>query len=83
LLTKEELQNLKKYSFVESNLLLEVGEDIEGRFYIRPIRWSGSYSKGKLAEGKCLATFATREEAEDALINICGYSKGLATDLSS
>ncbi|SHJ64816.1 hypothetical protein SAMN05444401_3566 [Clostridium amylolyticum] len=82
MLKNEELVNLKKYSFGKSNLLLEIGEDIENKFYIRPIRWSGSYKDGKLTKGKCLARFNTKKEAVDALINICGYSKGLAMRLS-
>lgn len=80
---KKEMQNLNKYSFAKSNLMLQVGEDIEGKFYIRPIRWGGRYSKGKLLEGECLARFDTREDAEDALINISGYSKELTAQLSS
>ncbi|AOZ88146.1 hypothetical protein BK049_05155 [Bacillus xiamenensis] len=76
MLTKMELRNLKKYSWINSDMVLQIGEDIEGKFYIRPIRWSGTYSSGKLKEGKCIARFDTREDAEYALINICGYSKG-------
>lgn len=83
MLSKKEIQKLKKYSFGKSDLLLKVGEDIKGQFYIRPIRWSGSYKGGKLKEGECLARFDTREEAEDTLVNICGYSKKLAVSLSS
>lgn len=83
MLTKKELQKLKKYSFRNSNLLLEIGEDIEGNFYIRPIRWSGAYKGRKLKEGKCLAKFDERKEAENILINVCGYSKEFARSLSS
>ncbi|MBI6874923.1 hypothetical protein [Clostridium aciditolerans] len=83
MLNKKELQTLRKYSFGKSDLLLKVGEDAEGKFYIRPIRWSAGYNKyGKLKEGECLAKFDTKQEAVDALINICGYSKGLAEQLS-
>lgn len=83
MLTKKELQNLKKYSFGKSNLMLQIGENIESKFYIRPIRWSGAYKGGKLKEGECLAIFDTRKEAEDTLVNICGYSKKLTMQLSS
>ncbi|WP_040191023.1 hypothetical protein [Clostridium culturomicium] len=83
MLSGREMQKLKKYSFGKSDLLLKIGEDIKGQFYIRPIRWSGSYKGDKLKEGECLARFDTREDAEDALINICGYSKKYVASLSS
>jgi hypothetical protein len=82
MLTKTELKNLKKYSRTNSDMVLQIGEDINGKFYIRPIRWSGGYVAGKLAEGKCLARFETRNEAENALQNVCGYSEKFTKQLS-
>lgn len=83
MLKKEELAKLKKFSFGKSNLMLQICEDISGKFCIRPIRWSGSYKSGKLSEGECLARFDARKDAEDALINVCGYSKELTISLSA
>lgn len=74
-MSNKELINLKKYSFGKSNLLLEICKDVEGKHCIRPISWSGVYKNGLLLEGNCLVKFDTRKEAEDTLINICGYSK--------
>ena len=82
MITQEEIRNLKKYAFMKSNFLLDIKETIEGKFCIRPIRWSASYSNGKLIEGKYLASFHTKEEARNALVEICNYSMGMAIELS-
>lgn len=82
MLSKKEQSNLQKYSFKKSDLLLHVVETVDGEFCIRPIRWSASYSGGKLKDGKCLAKFQKKEEAVDALVTYCGYTRNFAVSLS-
>lgn len=82
MLSKKEQSNLQKYSQKNSDLLLHVAETVNGDFCIRPIRWSASYSGGKLKDGKYLAKFQTKEEAVDALVTYCGYTRNFAVSLS-
>ena len=82
LIVGEDFSILKKYSFKDSTQLLKVEEDIKGSFCIRPISWSGRYKGYKLIQGEVLAKFNTKKNAKDALVNICGYSKGLVEQLS-
>ncbi|MFD2442915.1 hypothetical protein ACFSO7_02845 [Bacillus sp. CGMCC 1.16607] len=83
MLTKKEVKNLEKYASSNSGSLVKIYENIEGKFNILPIRSSASFKGDKLVSGeRVLAELDTREEAESALINICGYSKGFIDSLS-
>lgn len=80
-LSKKEERNLRKYAFNKSGMLLRVDETADGKFCIRPIRWSAGFSKGKLVEGNFLALFDTKDEAIDAMVEFCGYSRKFALSL--
>lgn len=51
---------------------------MDEKYCIRPVRWSAHFSNGKLAKGNYLAKFDTKEQAVDALVKYCGYSKAFA-----
>lgn len=77
-LNKKEQDNLKRYAFNKSDMLLHINETIDEKFCIRPVRWSALFSNGKLVKGNYLAKFDTKEQAVDALVKYCGYSKAFA-----
>lgn len=83
MLSKREISNLKKYSFSNFGRLVAIYETVEGKFNICPIRSPRHHRGDKMIScERLVAQFDTRDEAEDALINICGYSKGMTKQLS-
>ncbi|MCU9614108.1 hypothetical protein OEV98_11105 [Caldibacillus lycopersici] len=82
MLTKREIENLKKYSFLESGHLAKVYETVDGKFNVCPIKSPRHHRGDKMIScERLLAQFDTREEAEKALIDICGYSKSFVESL--
>lgn len=76
------MANNYNYKFSESSLLLNICETIDGKFCIRPIRWSASYSNGKMINGEYLEIHNTKEKAINRLVENYGYSRDLAISLS-